>query len=352
MTLIPFNESALGSWSNRGRRRTDVRIVPLTDASRYIGLLWPRVLPKMFLLRKRAIASRLRGSKPRRSVRAFIIRPGGSARGVPMKVLLAQLSPRVGDKKANIAKMEKTIANTEPDLALFGELYLTGYMARDSLRTLAEPIPGPAKKAVLDIAKEYSTHIIFGMPEKDSKARLLYNVAVLAAPDGGLEKYRKIHPATFGPFEEGIYFGRGREPKAVETKLGKIGLMICFDTFFPELARLLALGGADILAVISAAPNTSKPMFDKVLPARAVENTCFVLYCNLVGTELNIVFAGGTQAIGPRGEYIARAKDYQEDLVVADIDPADLMPARQARPSVRDAQQGLVDAAFRRGRRK
>ena len=269
-----------------------------------------------------------------------------------MKVLLAQLSPKVGDKKANIEKMEKAIRKTKPDLALFGELYLTGYMARDAWRTLAESVPGPSTQAVSEIARKNSTHIIFGMPERDTKARLLYNVAVLATPDGTVEKYRKIHPANFGPFEEGIYFGRGREPKLVETKLGKIGLMICFDSFFPELAKVLALQGADILAVISAAPNTSKPMFEKVLPARAVENTCFVLYCNLVGTELNIVFAGGTQAIGPRGEYIGVAKDYKEDLVLVDLDLADLGPARQARPTIRDTDPNLVDLALgRRGKK-
>jgi len=266
-----------------------------------------------------------------------------------LKVLLAQLSPKVGDKKANIDKMEKAIRKTKPDLAIFGELFLTGYMARDSWRTLAEPIPGPSTAAISKIAQKNSVHIIFGMPERDTKARLLYNVAVLVTPDGTLEKYRKIHPANFGPFEEGIYFGRGREPKLVETKLGKIGLMICFDSFFPELAKVLTLQGADILAVISAAPNTSKPMFDKVLPARAVENTCFVLYCNLVGTELNMVFAGGTQAIGPRGEYIGVAKDYKEDLVVVDLDLSDLGPARQARPTIRDTQPHLFDLALSHG---
>lgn len=262
-----------------------------------------------------------------------------------MKVLLAQLAPKLDDKAANIGKMEKAIRKTEPDLAMFGELFLTGYMARDKWRTLAEPVPGPSTKAVLKIAKDFSTHVIFGMPERDTKAKLLYNVAALACPDGTLEKYRKIHPANFGPFEEGIYFGRGRQAKLAETKLGKIGLMICFDTFFPELGKTLALQGADILAIISAAPNTSKPLFDKVLPARAVENTCFVLYCNLVGTELNIVFAGGTQAIGPRGEYIGRAKDYTEDLVTVDIDLTDLRPAREARPTIRDTQPHLMEEA-------
>ncbi len=263
-----------------------------------------------------------------------------------MKVLLAQLEPRVGDKEANIEKMEKVIKKVQPDLALFGELYLTGYMARDNLRTLAESVPGPATKEVLRIANDHSTHIIFGIPERDTKARLLYNTAVLAAPDGKLDKYRKIHPATFGPFDEGIYFGRGSEVKVTKTRLGKIGMMICFDTFFPELARLYALQGADILAVISAAPNTSKVFFDKVLPARAIENTVFVLYCNLVGTELNMVFAGGTQAIGARGEQIATAKSFKETNVVVDLDLGDLRPTRENRPSLRDAKMDLVKAAF------
>lgn len=269
-----------------------------------------------------------------------------------MKILLAQLEPKVGDKQANIAKMERIIGKHAPDLAMFGELYLSGYMARDRWRTLAETIPGPATQSTLKIAKEHSTHIIFGMPERDTRAKLLYNTAVLAAPDGTIEKYRKIHLATFGPFEEGVYFARGRDAKVVETKLGKIGLMICFDTFLPELARILSLQGADILAVISAAPNTSKHFFDKVLPARAIENAVFVLYCNLVGTELNLVFAGGTQAIGPRGETIASAKDYREDIVVADIEVADLIPARNARATLRDAQPHLVEQAFGSRRRK
>ena len=285
-------------------------------------------------------------------MRAFITPRVRSATGVEVKVLLAQLEPKVGDKEANIAKMEKAIKKTEPDLALFGEMYLTGYMARDRLRTLTEPIPGESCKAISKIAKEHSCHIIFGMPERDTKAKLLYNASVLVKPDGGMERYRKIYPANFGPFEEGIYFGRGRELKLVETKLGKIGLLICYESFFPELAKLYALEGADILAVISAAPGTSKPLFDKVLPARAVENTVFVLYCNLVGTELNMVFAGGTQAIGPRGEYLGVAKDYREDLLAVDIDLADLRPAREARPTLRDTRIDLVEEVFRRESRK
>ena len=266
--------------------------------------------------------------------------------GVSMKVLLAQLEPRVGDKNANIEKIEKAVGKTRPDLALFGELFLSGYMARDQWKTLAETIPGPATLAIAKIAKKHSTHVIFGMPERDARAKLLYNASVLVTPDGTVERYRKIHLATFGPFEEGVYFARGTEPKLVDTTLGKIGLIICFDVFLPELTRTLALQGADIIAVISAGPVTSRRYFEKVLPARAIENTVFVLYCNIVGTELNMIFSGGTQALGPRGETIAISKDYKEDLLTFDIDLADLKPARDARPTIRDAQPNLVERAW------
>jgi predicted amidohydrolase len=262
-----------------------------------------------------------------------------------MKVALAQLAPKLLDKEANLTTIERTVAKAGADLAMFGELFLTGYMARDAFPRLAETIPGPATDRLSTIASEYGAHVLVGMPERDGKGRHLFNTSVLVTPDGELWRYRKIHPATFGPFEEGLYFGRGSDPVLAETKLGKLGLLICYDAFFPELAKIYALQGADAIAAISAAPATSKPFFDKILPARAIENTLFVLYVNLVGTELNIVFQGGTQAIGPRGEDLGRAKDFEEDVVIADVDLRHLRVAREFRPTIRDTRQDLVDAA-------
>ncbi len=256
-----------------------------------------------------------------------------------MKVALAQVAPQLVAKEANLAKIEKTVAKAGADLAMFGEMFLTGYMARDAFPRLAEPVPGPATERLARIATEYGTHILVGMPERDAKGRHLFNTSVLVAPDGKLWKYRKIHPANFGPFEEGLYFGRGSELVLAETKLGKLGLLICYDAFFPELAKSYALQGAEALAIISAAPATSKAFFDKILPARAIENTMFVLYTNLVGTELNMVFQGGTQAIGPRGEDLGRAKDFEEDVVVADVDLRHIRVAREFRPTLRDTRR-------------
>ncbi len=261
-----------------------------------------------------------------------------------MKVALAQLAPAVGEKEKNLRKLEKAVAKNEADLLLAGELFLTGYMARDAFARLAEPIEGPSVKAVRAVAEDHSTHIVFGMPERESGTRRLYNSSVLVTPDGRTVAYRKVYPANFGPFEEGLYFGRGSELPLVETKLGRIGLLICYDAFFPELAKAYALKGADLLVIISASPATSKPFFDRILPARAIENALYVLYANLVGTELNIVFQGGTQAIGPRGEDLGRAKDFVEDTVLADVDLRDVKTARAFRPTLRDTRREMWEA--------
>jgi 5-aminopentanamidase len=255
-----------------------------------------------------------------------------------MRAVLAQLDPVVGDKEKNLRKLARTVAKARADLLLVGELYLSGYMARDAFARLGEPIDGPSVRAVSKLAEEHGTHIVFGMPERDADTQRLFNTSVLCHPDGRVARYRKIYPANFGPFEEGLYFGRGDDLTLVQTDLGKIGLLICYDAFFPELSKAYALAGADLLAIVSASPATSKPFFDRILPARAIENAMPVLYANLVGTELNIVFQGGTQAIGPRGEDLGKAKDFEEGLVIAEIDLRDVKPARALRPTVRDTR--------------
>jgi len=256
-----------------------------------------------------------------------------------MKAALVQLAPVLHDKAKNLKKLEKAVAKAQADLLLAGELYLTGYMARDAFARLAEPLDGPSVRAATRIAAEHGTHLVFGMPEREAGTRRLFNTSVLVAPDGKVASYRKVYPANFGPFEEGLYFGRGSELTLARTKLGKIGLLICYDAFFPELAKAYALQGADLLAIISAAPATSKPFFDRILPARAIENALFVLYANLVGTQLNVVFQGGSQAIGPRGEDLGKARDFEEGTVLAEVDLRDLKTARAFRPTLRDTRK-------------
>ena len=129
-----------------------------------------------------------------------------------------------------------------------------------------------------------------------------------------------------------------------ETPVGKMGITICFDLFFPELSRLYALKGADVLACISASPSSTRPFFEKIMVARAIENTAFVAYSNHVGTQRDFVFWGGNCVIGPRGEYKARGEPYKEDAgITAKIAPHEIELARPHRPTIKESRHEVFD---------
>jgi len=236
---------------------------------------------------------------------------------------------------------------------IFPELSLTGYLPRDDLFQLAETIVGPSIKAVQKLARETRKDIVFGAPMKDERVPgLVYNSCLLASGDGGLHRYDKMYLPTFGPFEERVFFAQGKDAVVADGLHAKMGLMICYDMFFPELAKLETLLGSQLLVNISAAPTTSVPFFRKVMPGRAVENAIYLAYCNLVGVHGGLVFGGGSVLIGPRGDELVRAKDLEEDIVECQIDLEDLEVARRFRPTVRDTRAELLDeigAVLRRG---
>jgi predicted amidohydrolase len=259
-----------------------------------------------------------------------------------LKLALAQLSPVLGDKGKNLGIMEKAVRNTDSDLVVFAELFLTGYMCRDNLTKLAEPLDGESVKKVAKMAKEFDTHIVFGMPERGKEAEgQFFNSSVIIYPDERVESYRKLHLANFGPFEEHLYFGVGNKLPVFETKFGKIGMLICFDCFFPEVSKLYALKGADILVCISASPSTTRIYFEKVIVARAIENTIFFTYTNLVGTELNMTYWGGNTVIGPRGDVKVKGEYFKEEIVNCEINLKELITAREFRPTIRDTRMEL-----------
>ena len=172
---------------------------------------------------------------------------------------------------------------------------------------------------------------------------VVYNSCLLAAGTGKLFRYDKMYLPTFGPFEEKVFFAEGKGVVVGDGRHARIGLMICYDMFFPELAKLETLLGAQILVNISAAPTTSRPFFRRVMPGRAVENAIFVAYGNMVGVHGSLVFGGGSVLYGPRGEEIVRAKDLEPDIVEAEIDLADIDVARRFRPVVRDSRPEILD---------
>ena len=260
---------------------------------------------------------------------------------------LAQISCQRRDKKANIQKMEKYTAEAKQqgaDLVIFPELSLTGYIIRDELFELAEKIPGPSTNAIEKIAKKHETHIVFGMPEISGKTQAtIYNTAVLVGPEGYIGKYRKMYLPTHSVFEEKRYFRPGYHAGAFETNIGKIGLIICYDIFFPEVCRLTRLEGAQMIVCISASPAIRKAFFETLTVARAIENTAFLAYVNLVGVEDGLQFWGGSRLIAPNGKIITKAKYDEEDLVVGEVNYADIKPVETFVPTLKDLRPELFD---------
>ncbi|MFI5415013.1 MAG: carbon-nitrogen hydrolase family protein, partial [Candidatus Lutacidiplasmatales archaeon] len=147
------------------------------------------------------------------------------------------------------------------------------------------------------------------------------------------------------PFEEGSVFTPTETSAPAELGEERLGLSICYDAFFPEVSRELALDGATMFVCVSAAPVTSRRLFEKVLPARAVENAAPLVYVNRVGVEDGIVFGGGSRAFDARGEPLPErpvpglSLGPDEKVVSVEVDTGESARWRPFRPVLRDVAQ-------------
>jgi predicted amidohydrolase len=229
-----------------------------------------------------------------------------------IKVALAQMSSRWADKEMNLRQIKALTAQAaacDTDLVLFPEMSLTGYQANASLaemRALAEPVPGPATHALTAVAQAKGIAIAFGLLETSGKD--LYDTAVLLTGDD-LWVYRKTHVHWSEPFTHGDAL------PAWPTALGQIGMLICFDLSFSEPARVLALGGAELILAPSAVPPDFDAHAQQRVRSRALDNQLFVLYCNFAGPD----FPGHSLVADPSGHVLARA-GADKELLIATVD--------------------------------
>ena len=264
-----------------------------------------------------------------------------------MNLALISAQPTIANKTKNIQIMENYIKKIKADIYIFGEYFLSGDRCKDEFRDLAEPLNGPSIQHLKKIAKNKQCYIVFGMPTKDDKVDgLIYNTAVLLHPNGTVDTYKKWFLPTAGPFEEKIFFDQGEELSVFNTTFGKIGLLICYDLNFPELAKALTLQGADLLICISASPTTTRKYFEILLPARALENTVFVAYVNLAGNQEDLIYWAGSQVYDPLGNLIIKAPYFKESIITCDINLKQLEPARARRPVLRDIRPEIYQDLY------
>jgi len=264
----------------------------------------------------------------------------------PISLLLAQTGPRLGNKERNLKQISEQAAKARKknvDLLIFPELHLTGYTMRDEVSHLAESIPGPSTRNVERVAKEHGVHIIFGMPEESEVEGVIHNTAVFVGPKGLIGRYRKIHLPTHSVFEERRYYRPGQEAPVFKTDIGTIGLNICYDLYFPELTRLQALQGAQLVVCISASPGLRRRFFEGFCLSRAMENAVYLAYVNRVGIEEGLQFWGGSRVIAPNGSVLAQCKYDVEEFQICKVDLNEVSRARAFIPTIKDLEPGLFD---------
>jgi predicted amidohydrolase len=234
------------------------------------------------------------------------------------KVATVQFEPMMFEKERNIARLLdlcEQAAAEGAELIVTPEMGTTGYcwFDRAEVAPYVETVPGPTTQRFAGLAQRHGCHLVIGMPEVDEDD-IYYNTAVLIGPDGIIGRHRKTHPYISEP----KWAAAGNLHNQVfETAIGRIALLICMDIHFVETARLMALGGADVICHISnwLAERTPAPYWI----SRAFENGCYVIESNRWGLERGVQFSGGSCVITPDGG-IAAVIDKGDDVALAEID--------------------------------
>lgn len=285
-----------------------------------------------------------------------------------VSVACINFSPEWGNKAMNLSKIKalsKQAAHQGNNIIIFPELALSGYECAQMVQTgikesekescsmhkeLAETIPGPSTNEITAIARDLDVYIIFGMPEKDGKnPDTLYISSVVTGPEGLLGTYRKLHLAPLPRFTESLCFSPGNEVPVFETRYGIIGVLICYDFYFyPELARIMTLKGADLLVNTSASSTgPGKPFFIvQQTGCRATENGVYAASANLVGKERTNSYYGHSVIAGPltpRPAFIFAEGGETEEIVSATLSLKMLRARREQLDWQKDRQTTLIN---------
>lgn len=240
------------------------------------------------------------------------------------RIALAQTNAVLGDKQANLQRMEyycHRAAEQNAKLICFPELATTGYR-QDLLDTrlwdLSETLDGETSRLFSKLSHSLDITIVSGFIERGSYFGQVYNSAAVWVPtaSGVSGVFRKVH--AFG--SEKQWFTSGNSYPVFDTPIGRIGIMICYDMGFSEVARILTLHGAELLLAPSAWCVQDSDVWDINIACRALENGIHVAGVNRWGHEEDLHLFGGSKVAGPRGQTLVSASTSDEELLICDID--------------------------------
>ena len=247
-----------------------------------------------------------------------------------INVAVVQMEPKLYEVSDNLARMTESIETIclaqQVDLVVFPELVTTGFECGVRFTDLAEQVPGHTVNVVAQAAAEFSTHVVFGLAVKERVESVIYNAAIMVGPDGEtVGEYRKVHPRG----EEQMAFRPGFRYPVLETGFGMVGLMLGWDLAFPEVARSLALDGAEIACLCVNWEQHHEDEWHSLVVARAFENSVFLVAANRVGQEPSYTYSGQSTIIGPRGEVHSSMDRDVEGYALAKIDLDDVRRTRE-----------------------
>ncbi|HEY65940.1 MAG TPA: carbon-nitrogen hydrolase [Caldilineae bacterium] len=268
---------------------------------------------------------------------------------------LGQIRPRLGDVDANLDRHLELITEARAqgvDLLIFPELSLTGYFLKDLVPVVSRP--ADTSDPVLGRLAEESRDmdLVVGFIERDRRHRFYVAAAYLSAGHI-VHVHRKLYLPTYSMFDEGRYLAAGKDIRSFATRFGGVGLLICEDFWHISPPYLLWLDGADLMIHLSSSPGRglSRAEGGRLASMRFVEDlnrvyaavfTTFVIHVNRVGFEDGVNFWGGSLCIGPDGDVLVQAPYFEEALVKAQLDLAELRRVRSRLPLLRDERPELT----------
>ena len=271
-----------------------------------------------------------------------------------MKIALVQMAPHLGNTGKNLdlhLEYIEQARKAKARLVVFPELSLTGYTLKDLVPDVAlDPARSPLFKKLAAASKGISLVLGF-VEEKAAERGLFYNSAACFSDGKILHVHRKVFLPTYGFMEEAKFFAQGRNFSTFLAPFGRIGLMICRDFLHYGANYLLFAGGAETIIVISAAPGRGVSDGEKFETSRMWElmgeavsyfSTAFVIYCNRVGLEDGVSFAGGSFVYSPKGHQMNRASYGDPEMLIQDLDPALIRDARKIWPFKRDDKPEVI----------
>lgn len=272
--------------------------------------------------------------------------------GADLRLGIVQFAPVLRATAANAAAIAAGAADASADLLVTPELALSGYDTGDAVHELATHLT-PGARLRIDALDAAPGHLIIGLPERAAGGP--FNSAAVLRAGTVLFRHRKLYLPTYGMFDEGRWFGRGRRIDSWTHPTGWcIGVLICEDFWHPSLAWLLAIQGVDLLVVMAAAPGrgvwqggahgafASADVWERIARTTAQLYGIYVALANRTGVEGGVTFAGGSLVAAPDGTVVARADDVSDTTLVVDLTRSALNRARRPYAHARDEDATLV----------